>query len=183
MSESEVDTSRVVVQTYVPAYQREEWDDHAEALDMNRSEFVRTMVQAGRRGFGGAVDGDSEPEAESGLSRAPARETGRYDRARKRDDGVRTNGNESTSTDRTAGADSSATETGEDSDSAGGHSLEPRVVDALSEAGCLSWDELLAEVTDDVETRLEATLQQLQEQNSVRYSGPRGGYVLEEGPA
>lgn len=48
---SETDTERTVVKTYVPAYQREVWDDHAEELDMSRSEFVKTMVQAGRRGF------------------------------------------------------------------------------------------------------------------------------------
>lgn len=54
---SEGTTERTVVKTYVPAYQREEWDDHAEDLDMSRSEFVRTMVQAGRRGF----EGDQRP--------------------------------------------------------------------------------------------------------------------------
>ncbi len=48
---SETDTERTVVKTYLPAYQREAWDDHAEELDMSRSEFVKTMVQAGRRGF------------------------------------------------------------------------------------------------------------------------------------
>jgi len=48
----------MVVQTYVPAYQREIWDDHAEELDMSRSEFVRTMVQAGRRGFGAEPPGE-----------------------------------------------------------------------------------------------------------------------------
>ncbi|WP_436910924.1 DUF5805 domain-containing protein [Halosimplex marinum] len=52
MAESERDTSRATVRTYVPAYQRDQWDDHAEELGMSRSEFVRTMVQAGRRGFG-----------------------------------------------------------------------------------------------------------------------------------
>ncbi|WP_436929001.1 DUF5805 domain-containing protein [Halosimplex halobium] len=59
MGESDLDTERVSVRTYVPAYQREEWDDHAAELDMSRSEFVRTMVQAGRRGFG---DTDSAVE-------------------------------------------------------------------------------------------------------------------------
>lgn len=57
MAESDVDTSRVAVRTYVPAYQRAEWDDHADELGMSRSEFVRTMVQAGRRGFGGSETG------------------------------------------------------------------------------------------------------------------------------
>ena len=51
-----------MVKTYVPAYQKAAWVEHAEALDMSQSEFVRTMVQAGRRDF--AVDpfpGDAEP--------------------------------------------------------------------------------------------------------------------------
>ena len=62
MSESDVDTERTVVQTYIPAYQREEWDRHAEQLGMNRSEFVRSMVQAGRRGFGAETDDNTETD-------------------------------------------------------------------------------------------------------------------------
>jgi len=50
-TDENVDTSRAVVKTYVPAYQKDEWRRHAEELDMSQSEFVRTMVQAGRRGF------------------------------------------------------------------------------------------------------------------------------------
>lgn len=46
-----VDTSRKTVKTFVPAYQKEEWKQHAEELDMSQSEFVRTMVQAGRSDF------------------------------------------------------------------------------------------------------------------------------------
>ncbi|ELZ24213.1 hypothetical protein C475_13227 [Halosimplex carlsbadense 2-9-1] len=61
MSESDVDTSRTAVRTYVPAYQREEWDEHADELGMSRSEFVRTMVQAGRRGFDGDEAGNAGP--------------------------------------------------------------------------------------------------------------------------
>ncbi|AWB27311.1 DUF5805 domain-containing protein [Halococcoides cellulosivorans] len=40
-----------VVKTYMPEAQKDEWRDHADELDMSLSEFVRTMVQAGRRGF------------------------------------------------------------------------------------------------------------------------------------
>lgn len=47
----EADTSQAVVKTYVPTYQKDEWAQHADRLDMSQSEFVRTMVQAGRRGF------------------------------------------------------------------------------------------------------------------------------------
>lgn len=130
---SESDTERTVVKTYVPAYQREQWDDHADDLDMNRSEFVKTMVQAGRRGFG-----REETESERDLDS-------------KRDGG-----------------------TGSGSDA----SLEAEVVGMLSE-GPRDWDELLAELTAEVENDLDETLQELQETSRVRYSGRDGGYVLE----
>jgi hypothetical protein len=48
------ETDRAVVKTYVPAYEKATWVEHADELDMSQSEFVRTMVQAGRRDF--AVD-------------------------------------------------------------------------------------------------------------------------------
>lgn len=55
------ETERVAVKTYVPRYQKEIWADHADELDMSQSEFVRTMVQAGRTGFSGDTgkDGDA----------------------------------------------------------------------------------------------------------------------------
>lgn len=52
MTDDDSDTSRTKVETYIPAYQKEIWQAHAEELSMSQSEFVRTMVQAGRRGFG-----------------------------------------------------------------------------------------------------------------------------------
>jgi hypothetical protein len=45
------DADSVAVKTYVPPYQKERWREHAERLGMSQSEFVRTMVQAGRRDF------------------------------------------------------------------------------------------------------------------------------------
>ena len=42
---------RTVMKTYVPAAQKAIWEEHADALDMSQSEFLRSMVQAGRRGF------------------------------------------------------------------------------------------------------------------------------------
>ncbi|QSG08903.1 DUF5805 domain-containing protein [Halapricum desulfuricans] len=58
------DESRVTVKTYVPAYQKDEWRDHADELDMSQSEFVRTMVQAGRRGFlEGETDDEQSPDS------------------------------------------------------------------------------------------------------------------------
>lgn len=45
------DEERTVVKTTVPAYQKDIWVKHADELGMTQAEFVRTMVQAGRRGF------------------------------------------------------------------------------------------------------------------------------------
>jgi len=56
---------RTSVRTYVPMYQKERWQSHADELDMSQSEFVRTMVQAGRSGF-------EPPEAESAEDSASA---------------------------------------------------------------------------------------------------------------
>lgn len=52
MADENADTSRVAVKTYVPAYQKQIWAEHADELEMSQSEFLSTMVQAGRRGFG-----------------------------------------------------------------------------------------------------------------------------------
>ncbi|WP_336344598.1 DUF5805 domain-containing protein [Halalkalicoccus ordinarius] len=124
------DTARTAVKTYVPAYQKRIWAEHADELGMSQSEFLSTMVQAGRRGF--------EPdEKESESEPAPAT------------------------------TDSS---TGE---------LEERVVAILADAGPLAWEELVAALTDDIEDRLEDTLQDLQSENRVSYSGRSGGYTLE----
>lgn len=135
MAAEERHTERTSVRTYVPAYQRDRWDDHAAALDMSRSEFVRTMVQAGRRGYDprGSTDeteddGTAEASGDQGQAASP---------------------------------------------------LETEIVDQLA-GECLSWDELFEAVTDDIEAQLEATLQELQAENRVQYSGPKGGYVLLE---
>lgn len=105
MGANEVETEQTTVKTRVPAYQKAEWREHAEDLDMSQSEFVRTMVQAGRRGFEG-VGGD-DPE-----------------------------------------------ETGDDDTDPRGRALEDRVRAVLDEQGELSFDELVAELTADVEDRV-----------------------------
>ncbi len=58
-------TEQVEVRTRVPAYQKQEWINDAEQLDMSQTEFVRTMVQAGRRELGLREGGEDEPEARS----------------------------------------------------------------------------------------------------------------------
>jgi hypothetical protein len=138
--DAEKDTSRTVVKTYLPAYQRDEWDDHADDLDMSRSEFVKAMVQAGRRGF------DSEPSRPDGV------------------DGGGSSVENADSTDATVDR---------------AVSIEDAVLEVLSTDEYLSWEELLAAISDDIETQLEETLQELQADDAVRYSGRHGGYTLE----
>ena len=128
MSE-ETDTERSTVMTYVPAYQKAEWKAHADELGMSQAEYVRTMVQAGRKGFEldnhtGDLDGGSDPS------------------------------------------------------DPWGNGLETRVLDAFDSAEALSWDTLVDTLSSDFEDRLEETLESLQADNRIRYSGRDGGYVL-----
>ncbi|WP_049916660.1 DUF5805 domain-containing protein [Halogeometricum pallidum] len=120
--------------TYVPVYQKDEWKRHAERLGMSQSEFVRTMVQAGRSDF-------EVPD--------------RY----------------------------GETEDSEVDDDAEGRKgeFEERVLSTLSATDHRSWDELLEALTDDIEDRLDETLQDLQASNRVQYSGRHGGYSLASG--
>ncbi len=60
------DDERTVVKTYVPRSQKEAWVEHADALDMSQSEFLRTMVQAGRRGFDPVDEEAGSPDATPG---------------------------------------------------------------------------------------------------------------------
>ncbi|PSP48706.1 hypothetical protein BRC75_05805 [Halobacteriales archaeon QH_7_69_31] len=66
---------RVSVQTYVPAAQREVWRDEADEMDMSQAEYVRSMVQAGRRSFD--LDGSGTEGAELSEERgSPAANPG-----------------------------------------------------------------------------------------------------------
>jgi len=134
------DSERATVRTYIPAYQKEQWQAHAEELDMSQSEFVRTMVQAGRSGFEPAASETGESDAAENDSEEP----------------------------RSPGA------------TPGGDGLKDRVRDILADGDYYEWDDLLAELTDDIEDRLEDTLQDLQSNNEVQYSGRHGGYVRDE---
>lgn len=136
MATEDLDTERKTVVTYVPAYQKARWAEDADRLGMSQSEFVRTMVQAGRRDFG--VPGD------------PTEAGGNV---------------ETTPNDATSGAE---------------EGFEERVREALEADGHLSWDDLLARLTDDIEGRLDETLQRLQSADEVQYSGRHGGYTLTE---
>lgn len=127
------ETDRTAVRTYVPAYQKDEWARAAEAMDMSRSEFVRTMVQAGRREF--EVPGRSDGESQD------------------------------------------CAEPDEEDVTPGVEPLKTRILNAL-EDGPLSWEAIVAEITEDVERRAENCLQELQAAGRLRHSGREGGYVL-----
>lgn len=125
----ESDTERTTVMTYVPAYQKAEWKSHAEELGMSQAEYVRTMVQAGRKGF--ELDTESpDLEGSSGGSNP------------------------------------------------GGHGLETRVLEALESGDPHSWEELVESLSSNFEDRLEETLESLQAENRIRYSGRKGGYTV-----
>jgi len=151
MPEGHLDTDRSVVKTYVPAYQKERWQRQAERLEMSQSEFVRTMVQAGRRGFTGFEDdGDSASESP-----------------------------EESTHDETSDS-SSASGTADTTPAAGPEDrIDDHVIDRLSADQYRSWerlrDGLATELVDD---RLEDALQRLQRENRVQYSGRHGGYTL-----
>lgn len=53
---------RTVVKTYVPRFQKEIWTDEADELSMSQSEYLRSMVQAGRREI---ICGDTEETDDS----------------------------------------------------------------------------------------------------------------------
>ena len=64
------------VKTYVPAEQKDRWRAHADELGMSQSEFVRTMVQAGRRGFSTDDSGKpAEPDPSGSDPRGDGLET------------------------------------------------------------------------------------------------------------
>ena len=65
------DDERVAVKTYVPRYQKEIWKAQADELEMSQSEFVRTMVQAGRAEFDvpseeSTAEGETDRDATGG---------------------------------------------------------------------------------------------------------------------
>ncbi|QRV15234.1 hypothetical protein JMJ58_20415 [Haloterrigena salifodinae] len=62
------DDERVAVKTYVPRYQKELWEAQAEELEMSQSEFVRTMVQAGRTSYEIPTDGTTEQGGDDGAA-------------------------------------------------------------------------------------------------------------------
>ncbi|MFT4903803.1 MAG: hypothetical protein ACI8UR_000350 [Natronomonas sp.] len=133
MSEGE----RVSVQTYVSSSQRELWREEADELDMSQAEYVRTMIQAGRRGFEIGQNGDSLNTKSD-------------------------NPDEPRTPDATPRVDG----------------LKNRVLDVVHNEEFADWDALLAGVTDDIEERLEETLETLQEENRIRYSGRHDGYTV-----
>lgn len=70
MVSDNVDTSRAVVKTYIPTYQKQIWAEHADELEMSQSEFIKTMVQAGRRGFDPSFNTNQTPDSKPETTEA-----------------------------------------------------------------------------------------------------------------
>ncbi|ELZ81435.1 hypothetical protein C455_04561 [Haloferax larsenii JCM 13917] len=138
---------RTTVQTYVPSHQKDIWKEHADQLGMSQSEFVRTMVQAGRANFDVPERGD-EATTTPGVDGAKTP--------------LQNGGSNQDKSDRNNGG------------------LSDRVVDALEAQSYQSWDDLVSTLTENIEDRLESTLQELQSSGRVVYSGRHGGYTLAE---
>lgn len=130
---------RVSVQTYVSSTQRDLWRQDAEELDMSQAEYVRTMVQAGRRAFSLRTQNGSASSTQDNREETTMRTV-------------------------TPGVDG----------------LEEQVLEIIRENECADWETLLAGITDDVEDRLDSTLDTLQSTDRIRYSGRRGGYTRVE---
>ncbi|MBP2252082.1 DUF5805 domain-containing protein [Halarchaeum nitratireducens] len=75
---------RVSVKTYVPRYQKEEWVERAEEMDVSQSEFVRLMVQAGVRELG-LDDDDTDDGGGHADDAGPSLERRVLDELRERD--------------------------------------------------------------------------------------------------
>ncbi|MFC6728654.1 DUF5805 domain-containing protein [Natronoarchaeum mannanilyticum] len=166
-TERDADTSRTAVKTYVPTYQKRLWADHADELGMSQSEFVRTMVQAGRSDF-------SPPEATG--------ETGEFSAPREQEESVKEQDRgemEPRSGGATPGVESGETGSSQTGSDNSGDDLTDRVLEVLDRDGVLSWDELVEAVTDDIERQLDEAVQELQDENAIRYSGREGGYTVQ----
>ena len=67
-ADGDADTNRTSIKVYVPVYQKDLWTEDAEQLGMSQSEYVRTMVQAGRRGFEGTSETAEQTTEQEGRS-------------------------------------------------------------------------------------------------------------------
>lgn len=61
-----------------------------------------------------------------------------------------------------------------------GDLIRKRVLDTLSPNDPQDWDELVDALTEELEAELDRTLEELQQDNVVRYSGRQGGYIIRE---
>jgi len=167
-TDRDADTSRTAVKTYVPAYQKRLWADHAEELGMSQSEFVRTMVQAGRSDFSPPEETTGEP-GDFSASKGQKELDDEHDRGKM----------EPRSGDATPGVEAGETGSSQAGSDDGGDDLTDRVLEVLDRDGVLSWDELVEAVTDDIERQLDEAVQTLQDENAIRYSGREGGYTVQ----
>lgn len=119
------DDATVAVQCTVPEYQRREWEQHADELNMSLSEFLRCMTQAGRNDFNTqSTESPTTPNQTSDLNAT----------------------------------------------------IEFDLLSLIREHEPINWETVMAEL----ESEVEKTLNTLQANGSVVYSGKAGGYTVTE---
>lgn len=131
-------TERESVRLHVPHYQKAEWENHADELEMGLSEYVRSMVQSGRTAFEDVGTGDTAGVGQAGTD-GPGTDRTRYP------------------------ADSPDT-------------IEEILLGTLDDAEYLTWEEIREETIGDIESDLEATLQDLMDRDLVVHTPRNGGY-------
>lgn len=67
------------------------------------------------------------------------------------------------------------------SSASNGDLFRDRILETLSPDEPQGWDELVNALTGELETELDQTLEKLQQDNVIRYSGRQGGYIIREG--
>lgn len=115
------------VKTTVSPDQKAAWAEEADQFDMSQSEFVRTMVQAGRHWF----DLENlQPQSQDADPR--------------------------------------------------GNVLEDRVLAILGEREPIQFDDIVASITDDIESQVDGILQSLHSAGRVHHSNVDGYSLVEE---
>jgi hypothetical protein len=143
----EVDTERGAITAGVPAYQKEGWVKEADKLDMSRSEYLRTMIQACRHDLGIAED--------IGPVRHAERSIGSNQEERINDSHHR--------------------ETSSEPSTLGSGGLKAHPLEDIRREEILSVDDLVTTTAGDIEEQLHNGLADLQSSDHVRYNGREEG--------
>ena len=148
----DVDTERVAITARVPAYQKEEWVKEADKLDMSQSEYLRTLVQAGRHDLGIAEDIGPVIHAEHSIGSDQEEQIN----------------------------DSQHQDTSTEQFNLRSDGLKAHLLEEIEREEILSFDDLVRTIAGDIEEQVDDALADLQSSDRVRYNGREGGYTMVE---